>query len=173
MKKIYCLVLIFCVSACDSTLTYQQARTFSQQDLGQEILLKGRNVEFDQMIMRPKCMVLIDSVLILTNLGTEFLLHRFNLRNGKKMGESIPFGSGPEEMLGMEKPQIIGEYVWITDLTKLKAYQYDKQDFCLSDKPTLTKSIQFTDYFDKLMVLSNHEIVASGLNTARSHLSFY
>jgi len=177
MKKLFCLFLsVFLVlNSCNEHLKYKYAQSFSHKDIGEIIYIEGVELEIDEMIMRPKSVTLIDTILIVTNIGMQNFIHRYDIKNKTKIGESISFGSGPEEMLNVQDVQVSFDdtTVWILDSRKQEAYQYNKYDICISDSPIPLQSIKFNDYFDKMLVLSDNKIVASTLNPENTHLSFY
>jgi hypothetical protein len=171
----YFLFFSILCCACNNSVEYQHAQNFSHADLGLSVPLKGVELDFGEMIVRPKCIAVIDTILVINNIGMEYFIHRYDIKNKKKIGESIPFGNGPEEMLSAQAFHISFDdtTVWILDAPKQKVNQYGKYDICFSDQPVPLFSVQFKDFFNQITVLPDGKILASTLNPERTHLSIY
>jgi len=130
-------------------------------------------VDFDIPVMRPVSIEIIDSILFFNNYGTEYFVHRYNLNTKKKMGESVPFGSGPNEMLDARKMQIIDTGVWILDKRQQKMHQYGKHDICFSEIPVPIKNIRFEKFVDQALVLPNGKIIALTVDEADKRFGFF
>ena len=57
--------------------------------------LTGCEIAFDEPVMQPNQLVVMDTLLITINRKTEKLLHLFNLNTKKKIGEQMTMGEGP------------------------------------------------------------------------------
>lgn len=176
MIKSYSLCFFIFLYSCNTSPTkYKDAQLFSHEEIGSVVYLDGVKVEFDEMIMRPKCITIIDTILVITNFKMKYFIHRYDIKNTQKIGESISYGNGPEEMLSIQDVQISFDdtTMWLLDAQKQRVHQYKKYDICYSNNPKPLQTIQFDDFFDKIIALPNDKIVASTLSPNRTHLSFY
>jgi hypothetical protein len=164
-------ILLVCIQGCSLNQQYNQTKTFDKIEKQQ--FLTGKVVDFDIPVMRPVSIEIIDSILFLNNYGTEYFVHRYNLNTKKKMGESVPFGSGPNEMLDARKMQIIDTGVWILDKRQQKMHQYGKQDICFSEIPVPIKNIRFEKFVDQALVLPNGKIIALTVDEADKRFGFF
>ena len=157
-------ILILNIAFSCTSNSYKDAKSFSYIDLGEPIALQGTIIEFDDLLMRPVEIKVLDSLLIMKNLGTEYHFHVFNIYDNRKKGELVLFGSGPEDMIS---PAIISSddsYIWILDnqvrsvakcsLTITNDKYYMK----------ILKKIGISEYADNAAMLSDESIISVVLN---------
>lgn len=87
------------ISSCTSSPSFEECERFTWQDLGEPVFLQGDSVVFDEMLMQPTRVAVVDSFLITKNQNAERFFYVYNVDNRRKTGERIPFGIGPDEMI--------------------------------------------------------------------------
>ena len=91
-----CVLSVF--MSCTPRLE-EGTRTFGWSDIPAPVTLKGDSLAFDEIMMKPVRLAVVDSFLLLKNQHVERFFHVYNLKSRQKVGERISFGIGPEEML--------------------------------------------------------------------------
>ena len=168
---VFFIIIVF--TCCTVNKSYENAELFLQKNIPEAIFLNGQVVEFDQMIMAPRYMTIVDTVLLLTNSGSSNFINCYDIKNNKKIVESISRGNGPEEMISARRVQVNDTFAWIFDKQKRKIHQYEKNDICHSSRPALLKSIQIADFMDEILVLPNEKILGLSLDPNRKRFCFY
>ena len=87
-KSIRILMSVFLVllSSCQSNEKYSDAECISFSDFGEVIYLKGDSVAFDDILLKPVKIHLVDSILIMKNRNTEYAYYIFNILTKKNIG---------------------------------------------------------------------------------------
>ena len=140
------------------------------------MILKCETLEFDELILMPMQLSIVDSVLLLLSIKTERFVHKFNINSLKKIGESVPFGNGPNEMIDARKIQVVDSSIWLFDKMVKKIYQYNFLQFCSSDNPEVMKTVNYTIFLDDISILSKNKFVATTLgegDNCKSRLYFF
>ena len=116
-KSIRILMSVFLVllSSCQSNEKYSDAECISFSDFGEVIYLKGDSVAFDDILLKPVKIHLVDSILIMKNRNTEYAYYIFNILTKKKIGERVSFGIGPNEMIDPRFIPSTDDNAWIFD----------------------------------------------------------
>lgn len=133
--KITCLLLAACMLLSCSQEKYLDARPFGFDDFETEIDLKGRTLEFDDLIMNPSGLQVYDSILVTLEYEGEKLCNVYNLNTRKKIGERLSRGQGPDDMLMPSFIDNDGESIQIVDMATSTIYKYDLNDFIANDAP--------------------------------------
>lgn len=169
----FLILSLFLLPACQNRTVYEEAEVFDISHFQQEIPLKGTSVAFDEPVMKPVKVFVADSLLVLFNIQMEYHLDLYNLRTLKKVGDCIPFGSGPDEMV--TPTQLIEQdtTVWILDGGQQKLAQYGKNDFYHHQTPHAIATIQFSDWIDQVVFLKNGQMVTSLRTPACKRISFF
>lgn len=144
------LLLISLLISCTNESKYENALTFSSADFGDPIQLTSEIIEFDEPVMFPGKILLVDSILLIGNLKTERLLYRYNIFTKKKTGEYISFGSGPDELLRIKDIQKIDSSIFISDNQKRVVFEYNTYDLCYNKDPRLIKSTTINEAINSL-----------------------
>lgn len=177
MKDIYMKTLFFywisllCFS-CQNGVEYKGASTFTFDDFGPAISLKAVNVDFDEPILLPGRFILIDSILLVHNKQTEFLLYKYNIRTKKKIGEALSFGSGPNELLGIKNIQKTDSAIYITDNQKMAIFEYDPYELCHNEDIMPRKIISIKEYSSGALCIPGG-YVSMSMNPTKKRLSFF
>ena len=93
------LLVVGMISSCTSSPSFEACERFAWRDLGEPVFLQGDSVVFDEMLMQPTRVAVVDSFLITKNQNAERFFYVYNVYNRRKTGERIPFGIGPDEMI--------------------------------------------------------------------------
>lgn len=129
-KNILFLLLGACMLfSCSQKDKYLDAQIFGYDDFETEIKLKGKLLEFDDLIMNPSGLQVYDSILVTLEYSGDRLCNVYNLKTKKKIGERLTRGQGPDEML---MPLFIdndGSSIQIIDMATSVIYKYDLLDF--------------------------------------------
>jgi hypothetical protein len=174
MKSFYYFIFVLLFYSCNISDKYKDAEKFTLQDIPQTISLTGEIVEFDSMIMIPIDITLVDTVLIMTNIKTENFIHCFDVKNRKKLTESIARGNGPEDMLDARKAQLVDTCVWIFDVLPQVIRQYGKQDICLSRDPKSLNKVHLKGFSDAVLALSGQDkFIASTVQPDKKRFAIY
>lgn len=88
------LMLFSCTSKMD-----EGTQVFDWSDFPAPVVLNGDSLAFDEIMMKPVRVAVVDSFLLLKNSDVERFFHVYNIKTKKKVGERISFGIGPKEML--------------------------------------------------------------------------
>ena len=177
MNKYHLLIIsigfISIATSCANNNAYNNSTSISLSDFNEVVSLHGTVIEFDDLLMRPVDLHIIDSFLIMKNHGTEYHFHVFNHHNNKKVGELVEFGNGPQDMIS---PTIISSddsFLWITDKQKrsiAKCMFYSSGD---TTYLSILNKINVEEYLDKAAILPNGGILSVAINPqteARFHL---
>lgn len=160
MKNLIIALSVFCsfFISCVQESKYPDAISFEREDFECK-QLHGEIIEFDDMIMRPTCLSLYDTLLITCNQGSEKIFHIFNLRTRKKIGERITVGQGPSEML---MPFFINQKdsIKIFDMMTATVFTYSIPEFVNKKSPIPTSRIQLSvkPFWSELGLL-NHNFI--------------
>lgn len=139
------LASLILLAGCQKEVGYENAETFAMEEFGPAIALQGETVEFDQPLLMPRWLLLVDSMLLVENRHTEFLLHKYNLASRKKTGECIPFGSGPNELTLFKHIQQDDSSIYVSDGQLRTVLVYDKNNLCYDSLPVPRKAITIDD----------------------------
>lgn len=129
-------ILIIFLSSCAEEIKYAQCAKFELDDnlKMQTLQLKGKALTFDIEVNRPVRILSFDSLLILNNMSTELLIDIYNINNNKKICSNISVGSGPNELLMINKIQRTDSSLLLFDQMKGKLFEYSINNFC-TDHP--------------------------------------
>ena len=153
--------LLLFISCKGNKEVYQQETTFSREDFITKELT-GKTVEFDEPIMKPRQIMVLDTLLITCDKGTKKHFQLFSLVNKKKIGERIMIGQGPEEMI---MPSFINgqDSIRLYDMATSTVFSYSIPEFTLNADPIPARRYQLKEsyIFSELAELSNGQLVAS------------
>ena len=144
-KSIRILMSVFLVllSSCQSNEKYSDAECISFSDFGEVIYLKGDSVAFDDILLKPVKIHLVDSILIMKNRNTEYAYYIFNILTKKKIGERVSFGIGPNEMIDPRFIPSTDDNAWIFDKNRKILNICDRQKFLKEENLEINKTIEF------------------------------
>jgi hypothetical protein len=147
---------------------------FSMNDFKRKIDLSGVELIDESMIYKPMRLYLIgDSVLVMLNLHSKNHFLKYNIHRKEIIGECIPFGSGPGEMIAPKYLQQIDTLVWIYDSGKKSMIAYSTHDFCVESVPEPVFVIKFEEPIDAAAVGKNEQVISTVLSASPERLHFF
>lgn len=169
------VVCLISISSCKQEERYEHSSKIDFDDFGSPILIQGEELEFDEPLMYPNRVYIIDSVIAFTDSRSEFLLHKYNLNTEKKINECFTFGSGPDEFLSLYTIQALDSNLWIADMQKGSISKYNKAEVLLSDssKAKSMQNISFGEMFSNVVRLPDNRFVTTISNVKHKRLTFY
>jgi hypothetical protein len=170
LTTVYFVTVMFI--SCQKPAKYENASRFSFEDFKTVTALNAHVIEFDEPVMRPLLFVLSDSLLIMQNIRTEYVLHVYNINSKKKAGEFISFGSGPNELLRIKNMQLMDSDLYIADNQLNIVYKYDVNDFHKLISPVPKQKVKISDMFTSLAYTENR-YVATTLSANNKRLVFF
>jgi hypothetical protein len=146
--------------------------TFIEKDFAKPVNLKGSALQIDAMIMKPIVINVIDNLLFLTNINTEYIFEVYDLDTHKKINECIKHGKGPGEMLFPMIAHLTKDSLWLFDLRLQFLYNYRTKDFISGSNPESVRKIKLSSY-SKVTVLSDNRIIAAPDMAADKMFAYY
>lgn len=166
------LLFIFLSVSCDNKNEYKNSSVFAFEDFGEPVLLTSELIDFDAPIMLPGRILLVDSILLVENRKTKNLLYRYNIITRKKVGECIPFGSGPDELLRIKHMQKMDSSIYVSDNQKRVVFKYNLYDLCYAPEPKPLKFITINEATSSLACIPQG-YVCTTMNPRKERLSFF
>lgn len=165
-KGIYILtsILFALLSSCQGNEKYTDAERISFSNFGAVVSLKGDSVAFDDILLKPVKIHLVDSFLIMKNRNTEYAYYIFNILSKKKIGECVSFGIGPNEMIDPHFIPSTDDNVWIYDKNRKILNICDRQKFFRGEDLEINKIIEFEDFCDNIVFIPQKGFIASVFN---------
>lgn len=144
------LFLSVLMASCSLENKSKEYETFTWNDFQTEMSLKGRTLDFDDAIMMPFSIQVMDTVLISLESTGDMVCQLFNLNTGVKIGDRLSKGGGPNEMV---MPMFVnnGEGVQFVDLASFDVYKYDSLEFLQESHPTPLAKIKLSEGVDSEM----------------------
>jgi hypothetical protein len=165
--------LVMAVTFACQQQQYTNAEKIYPGDFGEAIYLTGEEMEFDEPVMKPRRLLLLDSIMLIYNLDMDPMIHKYNLNTRRKTGECISFGSGPEDFIYIQVMQESDSTVWLADIQKRVFQNYLRTDICCRDKLQSLKRISIDEMFNDAWIFPDHRIIATGFNPGVKRFSFY
>lgn len=137
---------------------YPNSQLFSRDDCDTQNLTSSR-IEFKDLILKPSSLIVLDSILITNNQGTERFFHIFNLNTLNKIGERIVMGQGPDDML---MPSFVqqNDSIKIFDMMTSSLFSYATADFINQENPKPRHKIAFEEkpFWSEIAMMGNQYI---------------
>ena len=153
-----CVLSVF--MSCTPRLE-EGTRTFGWSDIPAPVTLKGDSLAFDEIMMKPVRLAVVDSFLLLKNQHVERFFHVYNLKSRQKVGERISFGIGPEEMLDPMCVSMAGDSLGIVDKNKRIMDIYPDSRWLVSDTVSPVRRISFNELLVNPVCLPEVGIISS------------
>ena len=141
IKIIFTLVLFTSLS-CTHKSRFQKATVITRNDFKTTQSLIGSVVQFDNEVLKPTHLQVFDSLLFTINTREERLIHIFDLKDKKKIGERITAGNGPDEMLQPRIVKVDKESIQIFDMVTSTLFEYSMSDFVANQDPIVLRKIK-------------------------------
>jgi hypothetical protein len=167
--------LIICISAILLFLScrereYKSSVRFSYSDIPEKIHLNGTVVEFED-IFKPVRLCIRDSILFTVSQSQEYFVTTYNLNNGKKIGDFISFGSGPDEVSYLSSIQFADSSVWIFDRMRHNLFKYGFEQFLYNGDIVSRMKIE-TDGADRALIVDSI-LLTNSLSRREARFSIY
>lgn len=174
MKKVYYILIILLCNSCNTSDGYKDVEKFTTQDVKETVSLAGEVVNFDEMIMMPKYMALVDTILVIVNGNTEYVIYCFNIKSHKKLVKSITRGNGPGDLIHVQNMQFVDTCIWIFDMQQQKIQQYGKHDICFSPNPKMLNSVRLKNFSNSVFILpEQNKFIASTVQPDKKRFVLY
>ena len=147
------------------------SRLFSLTDIQERKHLTGEIINIDEVFM-PSKLFLVDSLLFTVNRRQSYFISVFQLQDMKKVGDFIPFGSGPNEVNGVTDLQFQDSLVWLFDQSRQQINKYQLNQFIKENEVVPCEIIKIGEPFAKALMIQN-KLITNSLNHIRSRFSFY
>lgn len=157
-------IIFVLLSSCQGSEKYSDAERISFSDFGAVVSLKGDSVVFDDILLKPVKIHLVDSFLIMKNRNTEYAYYIYNILSKKKIGECVSFGIGPGEMIDPRFVPSTDDNVWIFDKNRKVLNICDRQKFLEGEELEINKAITFDEFCDNIVFIPRKGFIASVFN---------
>ena len=148
-------------------------RKFSWSDFPNPVALKGDSLAFDEILMKPVRVAVIDSFLLLKNSDVERFFHVFNLKTRKKVGERISFGIGPKEMLDPMWIMMPEDTLGVLDRNKRIMDIYPDHRLLLSDTVSPVRRISFKELLVNPVYLPGVGVISSSFQSEEHKFALF
>lgn len=168
---LYAFALSSFILSCSSKQKSESVDVINYTDFKDVQQLKGKNIEFDETILKPVRLEVFDSLLLTINSKQEKHLHIYNLQSHKKLGERISLGQGPYEMIipRIVKASPIGLY--LCDLATSTMFKYDIKEFLSNPNPIPAEQVKMKErVFGEVGILQNHFVGPAHTNNYLLHV---
>lgn len=106
---------------------YPDVEVFNRSDFPKKALLKGDELYLDSL-WSARILYIQDSVIVVVERTRSPFVKLFNVKDGRKIGEYILAGRGPDELTACSQFQIDGDWIWAIDMTQNKYLKYRKKE---------------------------------------------
>lgn len=172
INKLIGILFFVMMLSCTQKDGYQQATLISRDDFNSTQTLIGSNLQFDDVILKPMRIQVYDSLLFTVNTREEKLIHVFNLKSNKKIGERISAGQGPGEMLQPYFVKIDTAWIHLFDMSSFTLYVYATKDFITNSVPVVIRKVKLSEPIFGEIKLLGSDILSSAYNPNNQFLSF-
>ena len=135
------MLLMMAFVSCADKDGYEKADRFGRDDFKEVRALKGRTLEFDTPILRPRDLQILDSVLVVIDYNEEKLFHLYDLNTMTKMGARVVSGGGPNDMLRPKFVKGDSDMLCAYDLASSRIVWFDIPDFVSKEAAIVSKSV--------------------------------
>lgn len=150
---------LICLFSCSQQKksVYDNAHVFDTDDFAKTISLEGHTLELDSQAMRPMDIQVYDTLLVTVDVSEEKLIQLYNLKTGKKIGNRINRGQGPDDMIMPRLMANDDNKIQILDMGKSIVYEYETADFINHSNPVPSRKIPFEKraFIDAQQVANN------------------
>ena len=163
MKKNICIykVLLLAMSFLSCTANQKDGIThFDWADVPEPIFLEGDSVAFDDILMMPTRIAVIDSFILMKNQNVERFFYLYNLNTKQKVGERMPFGIGPNEVLDPVWVSMPDNCLGVFDRHKRRMQVYSKNSFFATDTASPIQQFAFNELLINPIFLPGQGVVS-------------
>lgn len=142
IKQTLIAAILVVIASCAQKSRFEQADVVTYADFEKRQSLIGSDVQFDEIVLKPTRLQVFDSLLFTVNTREERTIHLFSLKSKKKIGERIPAGQGPGEMLQPRIVKVDSASIQLFDLATSTLSEYALSDFVEHQSPTPVRKIK-------------------------------
>jgi hypothetical protein len=168
-KPIICISAVLLFISCHER-EYKSSVRFSYSDIPEKIHLNGTVVDFED-IYKPVRLYIRDSILFTVNQSQEYFVTTYNLNSTKKIGDFVPFGSGPNEISYLNAIQFTDSSVWIFNQMGRNLFKYGYEQF-LYNREIVPRMKVKTDDADRVLV-ADSLLLTTSLSRREARFSIY
>lgn len=160
-----CLVVSFTTFfSCSQKSKYEQEISIQRESFETVQALAGTNLQFDEIVMNPNRLLVCDSLLIMTNAGSEKLLDIFDLKSKKKIGERISVDQGPDEMIQASFVYKDEKTIVLFDMVQSTLFEFSLKDLVNDLNPAPLRKIKLDEKMLGGVGILDKHIVGSTYN---------
>lgn len=167
------LLVVGMISSCTSSPSFEACERFAWRDLGEPVFLQGDSVVFDEMLMQPTRVAVVDSFLITKNQNAERFFYVYNVDTRRKVGERIPFGIGPDEMIDPVWMLMPDGDLGVLDRNQRRMDIYPGHELLVSDSVKPVRHFSFNELLLNAMVLPGRGFVSSTLESEEHRFALF
>lgn len=155
------VMLLVALTSCTDKGGYESSVQFGWDDFAEVHSLKGKSLEFDSLIMKPRDLQVFDSVLVVIDYSEEQLFHLFNLKTKKKIGSRVVAGNGPNDMLRPKFVKGCSDMLSAYDLASSRIVWFDIPTFMNVPSPSVAKAVHSDKPFFVNVVKFGSQLLSS------------
>ncbi|MDR1340080.1 MAG: TolB-like 6-bladed beta-propeller domain-containing protein [Prevotellaceae bacterium] len=174
IKNFLILYALVCICGCENGKSYKNANVFSYKDFTEEALtLHGEILPIEVMSNMPRVLC-IDSIALVINFNRDYYITSYNLNNFREIGNYVPFGSGPGEMLDLRDYFFKDDKIWTFSMNQQKIQIYSLSQFLRADQTIPEKIINFNEKQNcNVLSLTSGHIITATSGHKKTHLALY
>ena len=168
----FCVLLLGLFCSCSNRPKYDLFTNFTWDDFGKPQFLQGELVNFDEMLMNPTRIWVVDSFLVTKNSNLDKSFYVYNLNTRKKVGERIVRGNGPQEMLDPVLVRLSDDNLAVLDKQMKRMDMYQKHVFFESESPLPFKSNPVKELLMNPVLVPNLGFVSATFESDRKLVAY-
>lgn len=169
---LFVIIILIILSSCSKKSQYQKATLINDESFATTQSLVGTVLQFDDIVLRPTRIQAFDTLLFTINTKEEKLIHIFDLKAKKKIGERISVGQGPNEMIQPYFVNIDDSCIRFFDMTTSTLVEYKVREFVVNSAPIPTQRVKLSKpVFGEVRSLGS-DILASTYNPNHQFVQF-
>jgi hypothetical protein len=137
------------------------------------ISLKGEDIIFDSILLKPTSIEINGSNIITRNAFTENVFHIYNIDNNTKVGERIRSGQGPNEMFFPLFSKNNDTQISIFEHSKQKIFTFNSDEFISDTDPIAVNETKLEKGVNHVYILDNGTLLGSTSNETNSLVALF
>lgn len=136
------LMFLLAFSSCKEASRFENSSVISREDFSKITALTGKDVEFDDEVLRPTGLKVYENWLFTINTREKQIIHIYDLKSKQKIGERISMGQGPAEMINPVIVKIDNASIHLYDMITSKLLEFSTKDFIENSNPQPLRTIK-------------------------------
>jgi WD40 repeat protein len=166
-------VTLLFISCIDKKQKYDHSNYFILNDFQDKGLLSHEVSNIDS-VYKPLVICNLDSVLIISDTGTDYYIQCYDKKTGQKIVESLPWGNGPDDMNYITSIQNCEDSLFIFNSQQNKYMLFDKKDLLsLNNVPPGRSVVIKGDPVIHALILPGGNVVTHTFNPLTQLFSVY